>query len=542
MPSKAAGKNQVLERETMGFDAIVIGSGFGGAVTACRLAEKGKRVLILERGRSWDKKDYPRKPDDAWIWDNSQPEKLNGWLDFRVFKGFFKGMTVIQGSGVGGGSLIYANVSVEAVPACFDKGWPEEITYATIKPHYDRVGKMLNVHTIPVAQATKRYHLMQKAAAAIGVPERFRPVPLAVTFSDKWSEDLDDCYHPKHSETHINAHGVEQGTCIHCGNCDIGCPVQAKNTLDLNYLAVAKKHGAEIRPLHMVENITKENGGYRVHFHRLVDGEKIPGSESAKIVILAAGSLGSTEILLRCRDEHHSLTGLSPTLGTRWSSNGDFLTPALHKEDVSPTQGPTITSAIDFLDGSVDGQKFFIEDGGFPDVLGNFLEKGVDTLDNSKQRLLLKIFGRGLRSRDPIKNIMPWFAQGVDGGDGQLHLARPWWKFWGKKELQMRWNLKKSEGVIKAIVAMHEKLAKATGGEPLVPPSWRYFRDLITPHPLGGCRMAKSIAEGVVDHKGEVFGHKGLYVADGAIVPVPIGLNPSRTIAALAERIAEHIV
>jgi cholesterol oxidase len=89
---------------------------------------------------------------------------------------------------------------------------------------------------------------------------------------------------------------------------------------------------------------------------------------------------------------------------------------------------------------------------------------------------------------------------------------------------------------------MHEKLARATGGEPLVPPTWRYFRDLITPHPLGGCRMADSKAEGVVDHKGEVFGYPGLYVADGAIVPVPIGLNPSRTIAALAERIAEHIV
>ncbi len=527
----------------MEFDAIIIGSGFGGAVTACRLSEKGKKVLVLERGRRWEKNDYPRKSGDAWIWNNEEPEKENGWMDFRVFKGLFKGMTVIQGSGVGGGSLIYANISVEAKEDCFDEGWPKEITYTKLKPHYDRVGEMLNVNPIPVAQATKRYKLMQRAAKEIGVPERFRPVPLAVTFREDWSENLEDCYNPKHSQTHINKHGMEQGTCIHCGNCDIGCPVQAKNTLDLNYLAVAEKNSTEIRPLHNVVNITREKGGgYRVHFQKLEAGQKVDGSATGKIVILAAGSLGSTEILLKCRDVHRSLQGISAMLGKGWSSNGDFLTPALHTEDVSPTQGPIITCAIDFLDGKENGQKFFIEDGGFPDILGNLLEADVDSFSKLHRRLLLRTFGKALRSRDPLKQIMPWFAQGVDGGDGRLHLARPWWKFWGKKRLQLKWDLKKSKPVIDAIVAMHEKLAKATGGQPLVPPSWRYYKDLITPHPLGGCRMGDSINEGVVNHKGEVFNYPGLYVADGAIIPKSLGLNPSRTIAALAEHIAEQII
>ena len=122
------------------FDVIVIGSGFGGAVSACRLAEKGMKVLILERGRRWDPKDYPRKPGDAWVFDSDEPHKQNGWLDLR----FLDDMIVAQCAGVGGGSLIYANVSVEPKKELFDKGWPAEITLDELKPYYKKVGKMLN--------------------------------------------------------------------------------------------------------------------------------------------------------------------------------------------------------------------------------------------------------------------------------------------------------------------------------------------------------------------------------------------------------------
>ncbi len=116
-------------------DVIVIGSGFGGAVTACRLAEAGYKVLVLERGRRWETKDYPRGPDDAWLWDQDVPERRNGWIDLRVMDD----MAVAQGAGVGGGSLIYANISVEAEPRAFASGWPKEITYETLKPHYAAV-------------------------------------------------------------------------------------------------------------------------------------------------------------------------------------------------------------------------------------------------------------------------------------------------------------------------------------------------------------------------------------------------------------------
>src|SRR5260370_15367876 len=146
-------------------DVVVIGSGFGGAITACRLAERNYKILILERGRRWiaskyhakypDRTPYPRNFGDPWIWCNAHPERLNGWADFRVYPG----MTVVQGAGVGGGSLIYANVSVEAPPDVFASGWPREVTYTELKPHYDAVARSMDVQAIPPKQSNPRTHL-----------------------------------------------------------------------------------------------------------------------------------------------------------------------------------------------------------------------------------------------------------------------------------------------------------------------------------------------------------------------------------------------
>ncbi len=520
------------------YDAIVIGSGFGGAVAGCRLAENGYRVLILERGRRWKTEEYPRARGDAWVWDQEQPEKRNGWLDLRLFPR----MAVAQGAGVGGGSLIYANISVEATRDLFERGWPPEITYEELIPYYQAVGRMLNLQKVPENQWPERTRLMKEAADRTGYGHRFRQLDLAVSFDEGWSYDLEEPHDVKHSKKFINAQGQEQGICVHLGNCDVGCDVKAKNTLDLNYIAQAEKHGAEVRPLHLARSIEPDDGGYQVHYDRIDGGQLTPGSVAGRIVVLAAGSLGSTELLLRCRDQYRTLPNLSASLGRNWSSNGDFLTPALHLDrNVAPTRGPTITSAIDFLDGSVDGQRFFIEDGGFPDLLRNWLDQRAKSKSLWPRQLALMLTIRSvLRRGDPLKHVMPWFAQGRDAANGQLMLKKKWWLF-GPRRIFLKWRIAESRKIIDAIVAMHKKLARATDGHPFVPLIWTLARYLITPHPLGGCNMGISPENGVVDYKGEVFGYRNLYVADGAIIPEAIGANPSKTIAALAERIARLI-
>jgi cholesterol oxidase len=523
----------------MAFDVIVIGSGFGGAITGCRLAEAGCKVLILERGRRWNKTTYPRKPTDGWIWNNERFEEENGWLELHVFPH----MAVAQGAGVGGGSLIYANISCEAPKNTFDHGWPKEITYNELKPHYDTVAKFMNVQPVPDNQWTARMKLMKEAATNIGQGNRFQKLDLAVTFDQDWNYDLPDPYNPAKSKRFTNQQGVEQGTCVHLGNCDIGCDVDAKNTLDLNYIPWAEKHGAEVRPMHLVNNIEPSGDGYRVYFDRIDGGQRIAGDETAKIVIVAASSLGSTELLLRCRDVTKTLPNLSPFLGHDWSSNGDFLTPAFYQNrDIRPTRGPTITSAINFLDRSDAGQSFWIEDGGFPDLAGDYLQrlKTGEASAGHLAKLLIDSIGHMLQDRDqPFKNVMPWFAQGVDAANGILSMHHD--ILTGKPCLNLAWDIGKSKEVIEAIVSMHLRLAAATGGHPVVPPTWSLLNYLITPHPLGGCCMGDTANDGVVNHAGEVFGYKNLYVGDASIIPEALGVNPSRTIGALAERIAKLI-
>lgn len=528
----------------MKYDVIVIGSGFGGAITACRLAEAGYKVLILERGRRWDSKPgenktpYPRTPEDPWIWNHDCPERENGWIDLR----FFPHMSVAQGAAVGGGSLIYANISCEAPAHVFEEStWPEEITYAELKPYYDTVAKFMNVQQVPDNQWTERMKLMKEGAEKISKGDRFKKLELAVSFDPDWRYDAADPHNPSKSRRFVNAQGVEQGKCIHLGNCDIGCDVDARNTLDKNYIPWAEKHSAEVRPLHLVSDIAPVEGGYRVSYDELKNGRRISGNETARIVIVAAGSLGSTELLLRCREINRTLPNISPFLGRNWSSNGDFLTPALYAgRTISPTRGPTIGSVIDFLDGSENGQYFWIEDGGVPDLLVDYFQrKRQDPPKNMLAKILIESIRHLLRDADPFRNVMPWFAQGMDAADGVLHLKSPFPT--APPRLHLDWDITRSKALIDTIVKMHERLSAATGGMPLVPPTWSLAHELVTPHPLGGCNMGDTPETGVVNHKGEVFGYEKLYVVDAAIIPEALGVNPSRTIGALAERVAKLI-
>jgi cholesterol oxidase len=516
------------------FDVIVIGSGFGGAVTACRLAERGQRVLILERGRRWEAANFPRAPQDAWVYDTDNPETYNGWLDFSFLDG--SKMTVVTGAGVGGGSLVYANVSVVPPRHSFEQGWPPDIRYEDLLPYFATVGEMLGARTIPPNQLPKRSRLVQEAAENLGYGDRFRTLELAINFDDNFDTSARP-YNDDRTVYNANRYGIMQGTCVHSGNCDVGCQVKAKNTLDLNYLAVAEQKGAEIRPLHVARSIGREGTAYRVNYEVIQNGKLVPGSQTAEKVILAAGSLGSTELLLRSRDQYKTLPAVSQFLGRNWSSNGDFLTPAIYgNRDISAWEGPTITSAINFMEEGIDGQRFTIEDGGFPRFLVNWLQ--AEKSRGASVNLFVKVLSEVMESDEG--QIMPWFANGVDAANGRLFLKRTWYSP-SRRKLDLEWDLNKSKALFDAVLKTHMRLASATGGRVSVSPLWNYFNLLVTPHPLGGCNMGQSESDGVVNHLGEVFGYPNLYVADGAIIPEAVGINPSRTIAALAERISQFM-
>jgi cholesterol oxidase len=520
-------------------DAIVIGSGFGGAITACRLAEKGMNVLVLERGRRWDAHQYPRKPTDPWIFDHNDPARHNGWMDMR----FFKHMTVAQAAGVGGGSLSYSSVALEANPEIFSHGWPAEITYAELKPYYDKVAGEMGLQVLPDGQLTQRFKLAREAAQKLGYGDRFAKATLSVSFSDEWSYDLEDPFNPRHSKPFVNARGQRQGTCIHLGNCDVGCDVRAKNGLDLNYIPGAEQHGAEVRPLHLVRLIQPVAGKYRVLFDRLEHGRMVPGEETAARVIIAAGSLGTTELLLRCRDQYRTLPNLSPWLGMQWSANANFISMGTYadKERVQQSVGPTISSVLDFTDGRVGNQRFVVEDDGFPNVVLNAIKAYLDLrVKTPFGKSLLEEFEEHLRDDNLVSRLMVWLGAGMDAADGELRLRRRWFMPW-KRILNLIWNVEQSEGVANAVMDMHRRLTEATGGRPRVPATWSVSKSLLTLHPLGGCRMGGSPGSGVVDHLGHVMGYPNLIVADGAILPSSTGRNPSHTVAALAERIAAHV-
>lgn len=567
--------------ETKTYDAVVIGSGFGGAVTACRLAENGYSVLVLERGHRWgpekNKRDecnekgdhrddevmpFPRRARDAWLWDHKHPERASGWIDYRDFPL----MDVAQGAGVGGGSLIYANVLIDADPATFLRGWPIEIRADVLARYYKQVGDMMEIQKVPATQRTARLKLMEEAAEKNAWGHRVRPVDVAVQFDSNFRYDSSQRPVATREPRFQNTHGAWQGYCRAVGNCDIGCEIGARNTLDKNYLFVAEQHRAEIRPRHLVRAITpvgpKAGPPYRVDFDRIENGRFHAGSVIGRLVVVAAGSLGSTELLLRCKEQYGTLPKLSPKLGANWSSNGDVLTVAFHlfRKPLYPGRGVAFSGSLNFLDGGEpDGSPgpqpgFNIEDGGFPyqatRALIRHLAKnrsgllarrhkafhlGVEVLGALygaahwlSRRSFLKPFRGFFEWADPINRMMPWVAQGQDAGNGTLKLK--------DGELFLEWDPKDSKDVIDKIIATHKKLARATGGLVLPTIAWDWFRSLITPHPLGGCNMAADPEHGVVNHKGEVFGYPRLYVADGAIVPEALGVNPAKTIAALAER------
>jgi choline dehydrogenase-like flavoprotein len=335
------------------FDAVVIGTGFGGAVTACRLAQGGKNVCILERGRRYVRGDFPRPaeradhlPDTArWAWALD-----HGLWDAKDLQG----AVAVQAAGYGGGSLVYANVHLRPTPEVFSpptkhgleaNGWPACYTRQELDPYYDVVAANLRVRPIPSTPLPK-VEAMRLAARALGREPWFFLPPLAIDF-DK---------------------------CVMCGECIVGCQIHAKNTLDLNYLAVAEGLGVDVRTLAEAVDIREDSDGYAVRYRDHAIGDE-DATVRAKSVFLCAGSVNSTHLLLRSKEQLSMPEESKAHIGRRFFANGDAIAMVYDTADTeaapTPTLGPTITTALLYNKGmpghaAARGDWFLLEDGGYP--------------------------------------------------------------------------------------------------------------------------------------------------------------------------------
>ena len=544
------------------FDAVVVGSGFGGSVTAFRLSEAGMSVCVLERGKAYPPGSFPRSPWEMGknFWDPS--EGLQGIFDVWSFRG----IGAVVASGLGGGSLLWSNVVLRKDRSTFvrEEGeyWP--VTYDDLEPHYERHERMMDARPYPYTSApydrTYKTRAMEYASGRLGI-EWFLP-PLAVAFDP--GDGVPRPGEPIQAEE--NLHGRTRLTCLLCGECNIGCNYGAKNTLDFNYLSEAKlRHGAELRTRCEVKTFApRPEGGFTIRYvdhSEAAEGEKrdrpLPiHTLTADRLILAAGTLGTTYLLLK---NEKAFPGLSKRLGSHFCGNGDLLTIAKKAREngrpriVDPGYGPVITSTMRIPDAAEggEGRGYYIQDGGHPQIVNWIVEASYQlNVFRKGLRLLVRLVKKWLRldRRSDIgremaafwgpgvltSSSMPLFSMGRDMPDGNMSLTDDGY-------LDLDWNRRSSTTFFEHLRGTSQQIANVLEAKFVDSPGWFVSR-LATVHPLGGCPMGRDETEGVVDSYGNVFGYPGLVIADGSVLPGPVGPNPSTTIAALAHRFAEQTI
>lgn len=551
----------------LAYDYVIIGSGFGGAIPALRLAQAQRAagrpvsVCVLERGKRYNMGEFPRRfhRPKEWWWRHEGRRGWKGLIDYHAFEN----MVVISGSGVGGTSLMYLDVQIDIFDSAFDMmdggepKWPDSVNWrAELPVYYRRVEDMLRPRPIP--EPVLKTQALRAGAYAAGMGDRFRLLDLAIYWGRNGAEQ--GVYNPDPYQRG----GPPQFSCSNCGECFIGCNTHSKNTLDLNYLHFAEKSGAEVHSQHQVVAIRPNPRSHTVHPHGYtIDYVDLrwgfPGSVSAGTVIVSAGALGSTGLLLRAKHGYRNgrksvaptLPDISDRLGTSFSGNGDFGAVAFETNRViNPMEGPTITGVIEFPD-RPGGRGLIIEEGGFPDLLRANLRQFPGGLASGRRllRLLKNVFGKAKGQQltesifqqldfEAVRDALPYLVMGTDAADGVIALNED-------GGITIRWPHAKSmelwRDIEQTLRAVTENPA-GLDGNLMLNPTWSAQKRLLTVHPLGGCPLGKDASHGVVSPDGDVFNYPNLYVSDGSILPAAIGPNPSKTIGALAERISDKII
>lgn len=540
------------------YDAVVIGSGYGGGIAASRLSRAGQAVCLLERGREIRPGEYPDTPAEAAEelqvhLPDGHIGRSTGLFDFHVQED----INVLVGCGLGGTSLINANVALRAVEGVWDDDrWPAELRGGDperMETCYQRAETMLGSNPYPETYPKlPKLEANRQSAEALGMGDVFYRPPINVHFEDG-----------------TNVAGIEQKACINCGDCVAGCNHWAKNTTLMNYLPDAWNHGAEIFCECSVKYIEKrDDGKWIVHFQVMAEGRELFDAPElfviADRVVVSAGTLGSTEILLRSKAKG---LPLSDAVGRHFSGNGDVLGFAYNNDQpingigygthtdgsVDPV-GPCITSIIDHRNTPDWKQGFVIEEGSIPGAIGPAmpsafaLAAGLVGKETDRGFFdTLREAGRAAESlvRGPyhgaVHNTQTYLVMSHDGAEGEAVLQ-------DNDRMKLRWPGVGKEPIFQTVNDTLKAATVPLGGDYVKDPIWTepLNDSLISVHPLGGCAMGDDASKGATNHKGQVFAgtsgtdvHEGLYVTDGSIVPLSLGVNPLLTISALSERMVE---
>lgn len=515
------------------YDVLIVGSGFGGSVSALRLAEKGWKVGVLEMGRRLTPEDF-----EAAAISNAALT----WMPALGLKGFFaqevfRHVAILRGVGVGGGSNIYGAVLLEPKEAFYqDPAWSglNADWRAELAPHYVTARRMLGISDNPYRGIQDQW--LEQAAERLGAAHTFGSVPQGIFFG--FPEGVTP-------DPYFNGQGPDRQGCTQCGRCFTGCAYGAKNSLDKNYLYFAEQAGVRVMPERKVTHIEPlAAGGYRLHLQHPWDKGQSYAPLTARRVILAAGALGTQELLFASRDRYRTLPKLSPALGEHVRTNSEALVGILSRDpDVDVTKGAAISTHF-YAD-----DKTHLTQNRLPpsySLMKFYMVPMVDDA-NPVRRAVLTLWAY---LRHPFNAFRVYFARNwykrttyltvMQQADNEMRFS------FGRTLLRgFRFGLKselakggRTPSYLPQANAAARAVAEVSNGIPQNMIVESLGNMSVTAHILGGAVMAASPDNGVIDSNHEVFGYPGLFVVDGAAIPANVGVNPSLTITAMAERFA----
>lgn len=514
------------------YDYIVIGSGFGGSVSAMRLSEKGYRVAVLEAGRRFEKEDFPKTNWNLRRFVFLPALKLKGFMRYTLLRH----VMILSGAGVGGGSLVYANTLYEPPETFYESGpWARLKDWKkALSPHYATAKRMLGVTQSPFEGPGDR--TLRDCAAELGRDSHYQPTPVGIFFG-KADVEVPDPY--------FDGEGPPRTGCNLCGGCMVGCRVGAKNTLDRNYLYFAEKYGAEVLPERTVVDIQPlEGGGYAITHERtgawLFKDRKVI---RAKGVVLSAGVLGTMKLLFRCKNKG-SLPDLSPLVGRKVCTNSESILGVTARDDrVDYSKGIAISASV-FVDehthmevvrypkgsGLISTLAVYLSEGtSHMKRLGNFAGNLVrHPIDFFRVKWPFRWAQRTsiLLAMQTIENYIELVPKKLGGFFFLASKQEP-----GK---HIPTNIPIANQVTR-------RFAEKVDGIPASSFNEVMFDSPVTAHILGGAPMGENPEQGVIDTKNQVFGYDNLYICDGSMVPGNLGVNPSLTITAMTEHAMSHI-